>query len=152
MRIGKSCLSRLSKSASMEHGTATCGNGSIPFTLCESLAASLVGDDRSVELHTLVGGGAVFPATAGSIGLLVDELVINSLKHAFPAGRNEGHVVIAFETDGPDWKLVVSDNEIGAPMLHLPRLDMVWDRPSSRHSRSSWMPTPRLSSAHSAEA
>jgi two-component sensor histidine kinase len=85
-------------------------------TLCESLADSLVGDDRSVELHTLVGSGAVLPATAGSIGLLVAELVINSLKHAFPAERDEGHVVIAFEANGPDWKLVVSDNGIGAPM------------------------------------
>jgi two-component sensor histidine kinase len=85
-------------------------------TLCESLADSLVSDDRSVELHTVVGSGAVLPATAGSIGLLVAELVINSLKHAFPAERNEGHVVIAFEANGPDWKLVVSDNGIGAPI------------------------------------
>jgi chemotaxis protein methyltransferase CheR len=85
-------------------------------TLCESLAESLVGDDRPVELHTLVGSGTVLPATAGSIGLLVAELVINSLKHAFPAERDEGHVVIAFETNGPDWKLVVSDNGIGAPI------------------------------------
>jgi two-component sensor histidine kinase len=85
-------------------------------TLCESLAESLVGDDRLVELHTLVGSGAVPPATAGSIGLLVAELVINSLKHAFPAERDEGHVVIAFETNGADWKLVVSDNGIGAPV------------------------------------
>src|ERR1051325_3069921 len=76
-------------------------------TLCESLAESLVGDDRSVELHTLVGSGAVLPATAESIGLLVAELVVNSLKHAFPAERDEGHVVIAFETNGADWKLVV---------------------------------------------
>jgi len=84
--------------------------------LCESLADSLVGEDRSVELHTLVGSGAVLPATAGSIGLLVAELVINSLKHAFPAERDEGHVVIAFEANGPDWRLVVSDNGIGAPI------------------------------------
>jgi chemotaxis protein methyltransferase CheR len=85
-------------------------------TLCESLADSLVSDDRSVELHTLVGSGAVLPATAGSIGLLVAELVINSLKHAFPSERDEGHIVIAFEANGPDWKLVVSDNGIGAPI------------------------------------
>jgi two-component sensor histidine kinase len=85
-------------------------------TLCESLAESLVGDDRPVELHALVGSGAVLPATAGSIGLLVAELVINSLKHAFPAERDEGHIVVAFEANGPDWKLVVSDNGIGAPI------------------------------------
>jgi two-component sensor histidine kinase len=85
-------------------------------TLCESLADSLVGDDRPVKLHTLVGSATLLPGTAGSIGLLVAELVINSLKHAFPAERDEGHVVIAFEAKGPDWKLVVSDNGIGAPI------------------------------------
>jgi chemotaxis protein methyltransferase CheR len=85
-------------------------------TLCESLVDSLVGDDRSIELHTLVGSGAVLPATAGNIGLLVAELVINSLKHAFPPDRDEGHGVIACVAGGSDWKLVVSDNGIGAPL------------------------------------
>src|SRR5688500_9936320 len=64
----------------------------------------------------MVDSGAVLPATADSIGLHVAKHVSNSLKHAFLIQRDEGQIVIDFETDGPDWKLVVSDNGIGAPM------------------------------------
>ena len=84
--------------------------------LCESLAGSLVGDDRPVTLHALVGGGAVPSATAAIIGLVVAELVINSLKHAFAADRDDRHVAVGFEVNGSDWKLVVSDNGVGTPI------------------------------------
>lgn len=84
--------------------------------LCESLAGSLVGDTRPVTLHALVGGGAVLSATAVSIGLVVAELVINALKHAFPGDREDCRVIVAFEVNGLGWKLVVSDNGIGKPI------------------------------------
>jgi two-component sensor histidine kinase len=41
--------------------------------------------------------------------------VINALKHAFPKDSQDGRVVVSYEIDGPDWKLVVSDNGIGKP-------------------------------------
>jgi chemotaxis protein methyltransferase CheR len=50
-----------------------------------------------------------------SIGLLVTELVINALKHAFPASPTTGRVDVAFEVAGTDWKLSISDNGIGVP-------------------------------------
>jgi anti-sigma regulatory factor (Ser/Thr protein kinase) len=56
-------------------------------------------------------------ATAVSIGLLVAELVINALKHAFPDGRDDCQVTVGFEVNGSDWKLVVSDNGIGKPII-----------------------------------
>src|SRR5688572_24763128 len=37
-------------------------------------------------------------------------------------------------------------------LLHPPRFDTAWALPSSGHSRSSWTPKPRLSSAQSVEA
>jgi chemotaxis protein methyltransferase CheR len=49
-----------------------------------------------------------------SLGVIVTELVINALKHAFPDDREDGRVVISYETDASDWKLVVSDNWIGS--------------------------------------
>jgi chemotaxis protein methyltransferase CheR len=83
--------------------------------LCESLAGSLIGDIRPIALHALVSG-TVLSATAVSIGLVVAELVINSLKHAFPDDREDCQVTVAFEVNGLDWKLVVSDNGVGKPI------------------------------------
>ena len=54
-------------------------------------------------------------ARAVSLGLIVTELVINALKHAFPKDSQDGLVVVSYEIDGPDWKLIVSDNGIGKP-------------------------------------
>ena len=53
---------------------------------------------------------------AVSIGLVVAELVINSLKHAFPGDRDDCQVIVSFDVNGSDWKLVVSDNGIGKPI------------------------------------
>jgi chemotaxis protein methyltransferase CheR len=83
--------------------------------LCESLAASMIGDSRPISLQVLVNGGTAVSASAVSLGLIVTELVINALKHAFPNERPDGRVVISYQIDGLDWKLVVSDNGIGKP-------------------------------------
>jgi two-component sensor histidine kinase len=82
--------------------------------LCDSLAASMIGDRRPISLQVLVNGGTAESARAVSLGLIVTELVINALKHAFPDDR-QGRVVVSYQTDGSDWKLVVSDNGIGKP-------------------------------------
>ena len=52
---------------------------------------------------------------AVSIGLIVTELVINALKHAFPAATMDGQVVVAYELAGTNWKLSISDNGVGVP-------------------------------------
>jgi two-component sensor histidine kinase len=50
-----------------------------------------------------------------SLGLVVTELVINALKHGFPAGDQSGHIVVGYETQGLGWTLSVSDDGIGMP-------------------------------------
>jgi two-component sensor histidine kinase len=59
---------------------------------------------------------------AVSIGLLVTELVINAIKHAFPAVTRAGRVVVAYEVAGTNWKLSISDNGIGVPDADAGRL------------------------------
>ncbi len=54
-------------------------------------------------------------AKAVSLGLIVTELVIHALNHAFPNDRPDGQVVVSYQIDGSDWKLVVADNGIGKP-------------------------------------
>jgi two-component sensor histidine kinase len=70
---------------------------------------------RRRDLQVLVNGGTAASAKAASLGLIVTELVINALKHAFPKDRSDGQVVVSYQIDGPDWKLVVSDNGTGKP-------------------------------------
>ena len=83
--------------------------------LCESLAASMIRDRRPISLQVLVNGGTVESAKAVSLGLIVTELVINALKHAFPNDREDSRVVVSYQIDGPDWRLAVSDNGVGKP-------------------------------------
>lgn len=83
--------------------------------LCETLAASVIGNRRPISLRAHVGGGAVSSGTAVSIGLIVTELVINALKHAFPDNRRNGAITVAYDLRGPNWKLTVFDNGIGRP-------------------------------------
>ena len=81
--------------------------------LCESLAASMIGESRPLSLKVLAEEGTASSSQAVSLGLIVTELVINALKHAFPVHKREGQVVVSYAVDGANWKLSVSDNGVG---------------------------------------
>ncbi len=60
--------------------------------------------------------GSITPADVSvSLGLIVTELVINALKHAFPNDR-KGKIQVDFHSGGPNWTLSVSDDGIGMPL------------------------------------
>jgi two-component sensor histidine kinase len=80
--------------------------------LCDSLAKSMIGDRRPLALTVEAGAGTADSSAAVSIGLIITELVINALKHAFPPGR-QGEILVRYEADGDDWRLSVSDNGTG---------------------------------------
>jgi PAS domain S-box-containing protein len=52
--------------------------------------------------------------TAIHCGLIVNELVSNTFKHAFPDGRT-GTITIGFHQSGPDYVLSYADNGVGIP-------------------------------------
>jgi len=83
--------------------------------LCEALAYSMIGEDRPISLRVVGEGGSATRRDAESLGLIVTELVINSLKHAFKAGTKDGQIAVSYEVSGTDWKLSVVDNGVGKP-------------------------------------
>jgi two-component sensor histidine kinase len=82
--------------------------------LCESIGASMIRDHDQLSLEVNVHASAVPADTSVSLGLVVTELVINSLKHAFPGGR-PGKIVVDYHSYGPNWTLSVTDNGVGMP-------------------------------------
>jgi two-component sensor histidine kinase len=99
---------------------ASGGNGSIeigPYLarLCQTLATSMIGDSRPISLKVIGEGGLATSRQAESLGLIVTELVMNALKHAFPDEKVEGQITVAYDVEGTNWQLSVSDNGIGRP-------------------------------------
>ncbi len=82
--------------------------------LCASLAASMIEDPTRLSIEVDVEDRAVPSATSVSLGLIVTELVINALKHAFLDGRH-GRITVEYAARGPNWTLSVIDNGIGMP-------------------------------------
>lgn len=82
--------------------------------LCESLAASMIADPNRLSISVTVDDSAVEAGVSVSLGLIVTELVINALKHAFP-DQPKGRIMIGYSSTGRDWTLSVIDDGIGMP-------------------------------------
>lgn len=87
--------------------------GAYITSLCENITASLIGDGDHISL-VVKGNGVVASRISINFGLIVTELVINALKHAFPNAR-PGQITIAYESRGPNWTLSVIDDGVGMP-------------------------------------
>jgi two-component sensor histidine kinase len=98
-------------------GASGAGDVALPpylTQLCRSLGASMIHDHAQLSLTVSADDSLVRPDVSVSFGLIVTELVINALKHAFPAGRT-GRIVVGYRLRGPGWTLSVSDNGVGMP-------------------------------------
>jgi two-component sensor histidine kinase len=82
--------------------------------LCESIGASMIRDHDRLQLEVTADDSRVAADISISLGLVVTELVINSLKHAFPGGR-PGKIVVGYTAQGPNWTLSVADDGVGMP-------------------------------------
>jgi two-component sensor histidine kinase len=81
--------------------------------LCASLADSMIAEDQPIALKVIADEGRIGSDKAVSIGLIVTELMINAVKYAFPVKKAGALVHVTYESQGPDWKLTVSDNGVG---------------------------------------
>lgn len=82
--------------------------------LCASLAASMIHDPEQISIAIESDEHLCAPDTSISLGLIITELVINSLKHAFP-GERPGKIVVGYRCNGPNWTLSVEDDGVGMP-------------------------------------
>ncbi|MEJ6789160.1 histidine kinase dimerization/phosphoacceptor domain -containing protein [Brevundimonas sp. BR2-1] len=82
--------------------------------LCDSLAASMVGETQPIAIRVEADHGFIGSDKAVSMGLMVTELVINAIKYAFPADRADALILVTYESEGDSWVLVVCDNGVGA--------------------------------------
>ena len=111
---------RVMSVAALERLLSTSEDGDIEvhayFTrLCESISASMIGDVDQISLVVDGGEGVVEARVSVSLGLIVTELVINALKHAFPDGRR-GKITVDYNFHGPNWVLCVRDDGVGMPL------------------------------------
>lgn len=80
--------------------------------LCNSLSRSMIGGRKPITLQVNSSNGTVSSDTAVSLGLLTTELVINSLKHAFPNGKS-GSIMVSYKANKNGWELSIADNGVG---------------------------------------
>jgi two-component sensor histidine kinase len=84
--------------------------------LCRSISASMIDDPQRLILDTDVADIAANSDVSVSMGLIVTELVINAIKHAFPDRTSGGKIIVSFAADDAGWLLSVSDNGAGMPV------------------------------------
>lgn len=82
--------------------------------LCESIGASMIRDHDQLSLEVSVDDSMAKADVSTSLGLIVTELVINALKHAFPRHR-KGKILVDYCADGQAWTLSVRDTGVGMP-------------------------------------
>jgi chemotaxis protein methyltransferase CheR len=105
----------ISIAALQKHLHASAARGPIaliPYlsNLCKALSDSIISDDQAISIKVRGEGANFDRPKAESLGLIVAELVINSLKHAFRGTTTGGLIVVTFDAGETEWTLSVSDN------------------------------------------
>jgi PAS domain S-box-containing protein len=79
--------------------------------IAKTMSASLLGNKSGIKIEVKAEVLDIDPDRAVPFGLLVNELVTNAVKHAFPDGT--GRVVLSVEQVGDQIELTVADNGVG---------------------------------------
>ena len=88
--------------------------GDYPETLASDIFKSYVSNPDQITLDIDTEDVALDIDTAIPLGLILNELISNSLKYAFPEGRKGKLMVKSYLKDNR-YNLIVSDNGIGIP-------------------------------------
>ncbi|MEP6830669.1 MAG: PAS domain-containing protein [Rhizomicrobium sp.] len=79
--------------------------------IAKAMSASLLGNQSGIEIMVKAEPLVIDPDRAVPLGLLVNELATNAIKHAFPGGK--GHVVLGAARIGDEIELTVVDDGVG---------------------------------------
>lgn len=106
--------------AKMQRQLTTSGAEGVPLgtylrDLCGSIAASMIARPDRLTITTSIDDTVATAEQSVSIGLIVTELVINALKHAFADEHDEGKIDVRFTSTPAGWTLAVEDNGRGMP-------------------------------------
>jgi two-component sensor histidine kinase len=82
--------------------------------LCRHLGNAAGADQRGITMHALVEAVEVGLQVAIPVGLVLNELLANSLRHAFPDGRR-GSITVHLESQDGGCLLRVVDDGVGMP-------------------------------------
>lgn len=104
-------LGRVHERLAIQSGGAVVDSRSFISNLCDDLKAALIGL-RPVALEMSLESHPIAIQKAVAIGLIINELVTNALKYAFP-GDTRGKVNVSFARDGDIYHLAVRDNGVG---------------------------------------
>jgi two-component sensor histidine kinase len=74
----------------------------------------MIQDHDQLRLRVEADDSVAVADVSVSLGLIVTELVINALKHAFP-GERGGDILVSYQSASADWTLSVTDNGVGMP-------------------------------------
>lgn len=81
--------------------------------LCDSIGASMIDEAGGIRLSATTDDSSADANQSTSLGLIVTELVINALKHAFPDRNRSGEILVDYRAQGAGFALTVSDNGVG---------------------------------------
>ena len=114
---------RVMSVATLQRQLASTASGDVAlrlyFTeLCGSIGASMIADPGLVKLTVDVDDSVTTADRSVSMGLIVTELVINSLNHAYPGAEAKGVIHVGFHATDNGWILTVADDGIGLKDHH----------------------------------
>jgi len=81
--------------------------------LCASIGASMIDEEGKITLTSSADESSATANVSTSLALIVTELVINALKHAFPDRAEPGQISVDYHSEGAGFALTVSDNGVG---------------------------------------
>jgi PAS domain S-box-containing protein len=112
MRIGT--LSKMYTLLNMSGISQHINLGEYLNQITKSLTESYVEDSDRIEIKSSFENIEISPRDASSVGLIVNEILTNSLKYAFPNSK-KGNISISLKAINGNVEIEISDNGVGVP-------------------------------------